>query len=215
MAVRLFKSIRHLHPHAALHYHSIGCDPHELDRMRKLDVEITEYPKNYGLLGAKPNLRFMCAHWRLFMLPRVMMATDRPVMWLDSDSLVVHSLDKFAADADNYDLAITVRRKARVRTRVMSGVYLVNNTTAGEEYLELCSELYKPNLQRFKWYADQATLGHGLKKVNMRLWELNSKLYCARRNEPKAYIWSFSRNKHKLGAWKAMSKRVEAYFPGV
>ncbi len=96
MAVRLFKSIKYVYPYAPMHYDAINCGNNDdLNRMRFLGVEIDEYRGDVcpSCWPCGDDKAALCRLWRTKQILRLISRHGDPVMWLDSDSVVLDSFD--------------------------------------------------------------------------------------------------------------------------
>lgn len=202
-AVRLFKTIHNLYPKAKLHYNSIDCDKDQLNRMRRLGVSVVEIatsqvPKCLSGLDKAA----LCRAWRSVMLPAVLGSTGEPVVWFDSDSVLLKPLDDIIQKISKHDMALVSRPGRPPHKSLMSGVAFFNlYEDVGKffhKWMTATSVAYADN--RLRFFADQLALYQTVNAFLPNWLALDPKVYCSHwDNDP--VIASWPSNMHDNLIW--------------
>ena len=205
----LFKSIKNQYPDSDCYFHGINCTNEQLDVLFKMGVNVTNYvssnlPEPFDIVKlreleqwhfkekgyiAYTDIGLLSASWRLYMMDLLMKDLDRPLMWLDSDCIVLKNLDGFLEKASQYDFSVHYRPKNPDYSKILSSVFVINNTDKGRLYASLLPKIYKEVYYEDKWWADPHTLGEALVRSEVDYWnfkaaDYNDSSFCS-----SAYIW--------------------------
>jgi len=160
--------------------------------------------------GYRPfeGVSLLCASWRLYMIPRVMEENDCVVVWMDSDCIVKKDLTKFIQKASRVDLSIHFRPGNPDHSKVLSSVFVVNNTEGGKRFCDLLGPSYQSVYKKVDWWADPYSLFCARRDFKGSDWNFSAKEYNDSRLNDDAAIWHAKHSGIDKPKWKKESKRI-------
>jgi len=229
-ALCLFRSIRKWYPKMPCRFDAIDCSKKQVKQLEAEGVVVENYSwddlppmfadnwdrlqgltdkheKEKGYIAYTPQ-SLVCAAWRLFQMPRLMNELDMPLMWLDSDCIVRGKINSFIDTSLAHDYAVHYRPKNKDLSKVLSSVFVINNTKKGKKYCSLLEPTYLEVFEEVAWWADPYTLFLAIKRSGVDYWNFPAKNYNDSDLSNKAKIWHAKHGGINKPKWK---KEVKKY----
>jgi len=207
----MVKTFRLFHPKVPVAFDAIDWTDEQAAKMKALDVQVTrvqsagklpppfvsmEHLMEAGAGAPCPGLRpltpmtWLSGFWRLHMVPRVMEATQAPVLWMDTDCIVRADLTGMFESAARRDVAIVQRPESEsLDTKVLNSVVYVNASRRGREYLGFWPKLFDELFPKHGWWTDQTIAHVALARAKALVRPLQMEIYNDSLFSPKAAIW--------------------------
>lgn len=182
------KSVRSIYPDASIVFDAVLYnDREQLSQLEQICSEVrvfknADVDKRLAKTAKLPSKNIpadrnkfavFCAGWRCFYIQCILEKYKKPVIWMDTDSLLRKNIDKTLSLVSNYDILLMERPESvKKQCRALSSFYIVNYNEGGISFARQMAEKYLEHFPQYGFYTDQfilhlCSLNH--KKLNLGL----------------------------------------------
>ncbi|MCV6636375.1 sulfotransferase domain-containing protein [Candidatus Albibeggiatoa sp. nov. NOAA] len=204
-AIPLAYSLNTNSPNNALHLHIFGYDSVVIDHIYMLQQSL----KNTTITWSYEKIEFpnrdkktvYCSCVRFIRLSQLIPFFNKPILSLDTDSLIISSIDNLPKDVGMNELALRIRLNAKkIEHKLLaSTIYLQPTLRSQAFFKQAANAIFKAmDAGTAKWYLDQVSFYEALKKTpNLKVQDIALK-YADFNFSDDACIWAGKGTKKEL-----------------